>query len=68
MARSLIEDKANSILVSAWWTLTKWRGLDGVFTSPALKSAIRLAVHDSATARAPSRSPPTGETAVDMHQ
>ena len=27
-----------------WSTLTKWRGLDGSFTSPALKSAIRLAV------------------------
>jgi len=25
-----------------WSTLTKWRGLDGVFASPALKSAIRL--------------------------
>ncbi|MBY5329945.1 site-specific integrase [Rhizobium leguminosarum] len=27
-----------------WSTLSKWRGLDGAFTSPALKSAIRLAV------------------------
>ncbi|WP_421405393.1 site-specific integrase [Agrobacterium fabrum] len=27
-----------------WSTLTKWRGLEGAFTSPALKSAIRLAV------------------------
>ena len=27
-----------------WSTLTKWRGLDGAFTSPALKSAIRHAV------------------------
>ncbi|MBB2754519.1 UNVERIFIED_ORG: integrase [Rhizobium aethiopicum] len=27
-----------------WSTLTKWRGLDGAFPSPALKSAIRLAV------------------------
>lgn len=26
-----------------WPTLTKWRGLNGAFTSPALKSAIRLA-------------------------
>ncbi len=25
-------------------TLTKWRGLDGAFASPALKSAIRLAI------------------------
>jgi integrase len=27
-----------------WSTLTKWRGLEGAFTSPPLKSAIRLAV------------------------
>ncbi|URK89514.1 site-specific integrase (plasmid) [Rhizobium sp. RCAM05350] len=27
-----------------WSTLTKWRGLDGAFASPALKSAIRVAV------------------------
>ena len=27
-----------------WSTLTKWRGLDGAFASPALNSAIRLAV------------------------
>jgi integrase len=27
-----------------WSTLTKWRGLNGAFASPALKSAIRLAV------------------------
>ncbi|MDQ0561189.1 integrase [Rhizobium mesoamericanum] len=27
-----------------WSTLTKWRGLDGAFASPALRSAIRLAV------------------------
>ncbi|QND41082.1 site-specific integrase (plasmid) [Rhizobium leguminosarum bv. viciae] len=27
-----------------WSTLTKWRGLEGAFGSPALKSAIRLAV------------------------
>ena len=27
-----------------WSTLTKWRGLDGAFASPALKQAIRLAV------------------------
>ena len=30
--------------LSTWSTLTKWRGLDGAFASPALKSAIRLAV------------------------
>ncbi len=27
-----------------WSTLTRWRGLHGAFASPALKSAIRLAV------------------------
>ncbi|KAA9361449.1 site-specific integrase [Ochrobactrum quorumnocens] len=27
-----------------WSTLTRWRGLDGSFSSPAVKSAIRLAV------------------------
>nr|WP_205931947.1 site-specific integrase [Rhizobium leguminosarum] len=27
-----------------WSTLTKWRGFDGAFTSPSVKSAIRLAV------------------------
>ncbi|MBX4876604.1 site-specific integrase [Rhizobium lentis] len=27
-----------------WSTLTKWRGFDGSFASPALKSAIRLAI------------------------
>ncbi|MHC2569820.1 site-specific integrase [Rhizobium leguminosarum] len=27
-----------------WSTLTKWRGLDGAFASPALRSAIRLSV------------------------
>lgn len=30
--------------LASWSTLTKWKGVDGVFTSPALKSAIRLAV------------------------
>jgi integrase len=30
--------------LATWSTLTKWRGLDGCFSSPALKSAIRLAV------------------------
>ncbi len=34
-----------------WSTLTKWRGLSGAFTSPALKSAIRLAVRASARPR-----------------
>jgi len=27
-----------------WSTLTKWRGLNGAFASPALKSAVRLAM------------------------
>ncbi|MCJ8510031.1 site-specific integrase [Rhizobium lemnae] len=30
--------------LATWSTLTKWRGLQGAFTSPALKSAIRLAI------------------------
>lgn len=30
--------------LATWSTLTKWRGLQGAFASPALKSAIRLAV------------------------
>jgi len=30
--------------LATWSTLTKWRGLDGFFGSPALKSALRLAV------------------------
>jgi integrase len=30
--------------LASWSTLTKWRGLQGAFASPALKQAIRLAV------------------------
>jgi integrase len=30
--------------LASWSTLTKWRGLTGVFSSPSLKSAIRLAI------------------------
>lgn len=30
--------------LATWSTLTKWRGLEGMFASPALKSAIRLSV------------------------
>jgi integrase len=30
--------------LASWSTLTKWRGLSGAFASPAIKSAIRLAV------------------------
>jgi hypothetical protein len=33
--------------LASWSTLTRWRGLDGAFASPALKSAIRLAVRAS---------------------
>ncbi|AOF92395.1 site-specific integrase [Sinorhizobium sp. RAC02] len=29
--------------LASWSTLTKWRGLTGVFSAPSLKSAIRLA-------------------------
>jgi integrase len=39
--------------LASWSTLTKWRGLTGAFTSPALKSAIRLAVRT--TPRLPKR-------------
>lgn len=34
-----------------WATLTKWRGVEGAFASPALKSAIRLAVRAGARPR-----------------
>lgn len=30
--------------LASWSTLTKWRGFDGAFASPGLRSAIRLAV------------------------
>ncbi|CVI25119.1 related integrase [Agrobacterium tumefaciens str. B6] len=30
--------------LASWSSLTKWRGLSGAFSSPSLKSAIRLAV------------------------
>lgn len=30
--------------LASWSTLTKWKGVDGAFASPALKAAIRLAV------------------------
>ena len=30
--------------LASWSSLTRWRGLDGAFASPALKQAIRLAV------------------------
>jgi hypothetical protein len=37
--------------LASWSTLTKWRGHNGVFASPALKSAIRLAVRATPQAR-----------------
>ncbi|MBB3564425.1 integrase [Rhizobium sp. BK512] len=37
--------------LASWSTLTKWRGLTGAFASPALKSAIRLAVRAVPRAR-----------------
>lgn len=37
--------------LATWSTLTKWRGLDGAFASPALKSAIKLAVRASVRPR-----------------
>jgi integrase len=38
--------------LATWSTLTKWRGLDGSFASPALRSAIRLAVRATPRPRA----------------
>jgi integrase len=37
--------------LATWSTLTKWRGLTGVFSSPSLKSAIRLAVRATPRSR-----------------
>lgn len=37
--------------LSSWSTLTKWRGLHGNFSAPALQSAIKLAVRASARPR-----------------
>ncbi len=34
-----------------WSTLTKWRGTDGFFSSPSLKSALRLAIRANAQPR-----------------
>ncbi len=43
-----------------WSTLTKWRGLDGAFASPALKSGWRCArCRGNGAARAPRPSPVT---------
>ena len=39
--------------LATWSTLTKWRGFPGVFSSPALKSAIRLAVRATPRPRKP---------------
>lgn len=43
--------------LATWSTLTKWRGLTGVFSSPSLKSAIRLSVR--ATPRPRKRKAPS---------
>lgn len=37
--------------LATWSTLTKWRGFEGSFGSPALKSAIRLAVRTTPRSR-----------------
>lgn len=37
--------------LATWSTLTKWRGFEGPFGSPALKSAIRLAVRTTPRSR-----------------
>lgn len=37
--------------LATWSTLTKWRGLNGAFASPALKAAIKLAVRASVRPR-----------------
>ncbi|MBP1848332.1 integrase [Rhizobium petrolearium] len=37
--------------LASWSTITKWRGLEGAFTAPPLKSAIRLAVRAAARPR-----------------
>jgi len=46
--------------LATWSTLTKWREFDGAFTSPALKSAIRMAVR--ATPRPRKRRSPKAVT------
>ncbi|GAA2884655.1 integrase [Aminobacter niigataensis] len=37
--------------LSSWSTLTRWRGLDGHFNAPGLKSALKLAVRAAARPR-----------------
>lgn len=37
--------------LSSWSTLTQWRGLDGKFNAPGLRSALKLAVRASARPR-----------------
>lgn len=49
-----------------WSTLTKWRGLDGAFGSPALKSAIRLAIRAAPRQRLRKRR--LGEIAGDLRR
>ena len=53
--------------LATWSTLTKWRGLTGVFSSPALKSAIRLAVGATPRPRKPkSAKPVTGDVLAKL--
>lgn len=52
--------------LATWSTLTKWRGLSGAFASPALKSAIRLAVR--ATPRPRKRKSAKAVTGVVLAQ
>jgi integrase len=53
--------------LASWSTLTQWRGLAGAFASPALKSAIRLAVRAVArTRRRKSAKAVTGDVLAKM--
>jgi integrase len=53
--------------LSTWSTLTKWRGLQGCFASPALKSAIRLAVRAvPRTRKRKSAKAVTGDVLADL--
>jgi integrase len=53
--------------LATWSTLTKWRGFPGIFSSPALKSAIRLAVRATPRPRRPkSAKAVTGDVLAKM--
>lgn len=53
--------------LATWSTLTKWRGLNGSFASPALKSAIRLAVRAvPRTRKRKSAKAVTGDVLADL--